>query len=104
MEALSLHEAVPGHHLQIALAQELDGVPEFRRYGGYTAFVEGWGLYAEGPGPDPRMYQDPYSKFGQLTYEMWRGRPLLLRNRGPVRGGGRRPGPPFFQDKPPQAE
>jgi len=75
---LTVHEAVPGHHFQISIAQELENVPTFRKYQSFTAFVEGWGLYSEELGEFMNLYEDPYDKFGQLTYDMWRAIRLVV--------------------------
>ncbi len=78
VEALTAHESVPGHHLQIALSYELTGLPEFRRNANYTAFIEGWALYAESLGYDLGLYKDDFSKIGQLNYDMWRAVRLVV--------------------------
>ena len=78
VEAIAYHEGVPGHHLQISLAQELPNLPEFRQHAGYTAFVEGWAFYSERLGKDVGRYQDPYSEYGRLENEMWRDIRLVV--------------------------
>lgn len=78
MEDLFLHEAIPGHHFQLAIQQELEGVPAFRRFGSFTAFIEGWGLYAESLGKELGVYSDPYMYFGYLQNELWRAIRLVV--------------------------
>ena len=78
IEAVAYHEGIPGHHLQLSIAQELTDIPTFRKYEGYTAFVEGWALYSERLGKDVGFYQDPYSDYGRLQADMWRAIRLVV--------------------------
>jgi prolyl oligopeptidase len=98
IEVLSVHEAMPGHHLQLAIQQEIAHMPSFRRYSGFTAFVEGWGLYSESLGYDLGLYTDPYSRFGALTYDMWRAVRLVVDTGIHYKGWTRQQAIDFFKD------
>jgi uncharacterized protein (DUF885 family) len=98
MEVLSVHEAMPGHHLQIAIQMELEEMPNFRRFSGFTAFTEGWGLYSESLGYDLGLYKDPYSRFGALTYDMWRAVRLVVDTGMHYKGWTRQQAIDFFKD------
>ncbi|MEQ1878561.1 MAG: DUF885 domain-containing protein, partial [Bdellovibrionia bacterium] len=98
MEVLTMHEAVPGHHLQIALSQEMEKLPEFRKHDSQTAYVEGWALYSESLGADLGMYKDVYSKYGQLTYEIMRAVRLVVDTGMHAKGWTREQSLKFFMD------
>lgn len=104
MEALAYHEGIPGHHMQLAIAQELEGVPTFRKLGGYTAYIEGWGLYSEMIPKEIGFYSDPYSDFGRLAMEIWRACRLVVDTGIHTRKWTREQGIAYYMDNAPNAE
>jgi uncharacterized protein (DUF885 family) len=98
IEGISYHEGAPGHHFQIALAQELQGLPKFRRFGGYGAYSEGWGLYSERLGKEMGYYADPYSDFGRLSLEAWRAVRLVVDTGMHAKRWSREQAISFFRD------
>jgi len=104
LEALAYHEGIPGHHMQIAIAQELEGIPKFRRFGRYTAYVEGWGLYSELVPKEIGFYEDPYSDFGRLAMELWRACRLVVDTGIHAKRWTREQGIKFYMDNTPNSK
>ena len=103
LEALAYHEGIPGHHMQNAIKQELTGIPKFRRFGGVTAYSEGWGLYSELVPKEMGLYQDPYSDFGRLAMELWRAVRLVVDTGMHAKRGSREQSIDFYLDTTPNA-
>ena len=103
MQALAYHEGIPGHHMQLAIAQELEGLPKFRKFGGYTAYIEGWGLYCEYVPKEMGMYADPYSDFGRLAMELWRACRLVVDTGIHDKKWTREEGIAYYKDNTPNA-
>ncbi|AXT58808.1 DUF885 domain-containing protein [Aquimarina sp. AD10] len=104
MEALAYHEGIPGHHMQISIAQELKDIPKFRKFGGYTAYTEGWGLYTELLPKEIGLYNDPYSDFGRLAMELWRACRLVVDTGIHAKKWTREEGIKYYVDNTPNAE
>jgi uncharacterized protein (DUF885 family) len=104
MEALAYHEGIPGHHMQLAIQQELEEVPMFRKFGGYTAYTEGWGLYSEFIPKEMGFYADPYSDFGRLAMELWRACRLVVDTGIHSKKWTREEGIKYYTDNTPNAE
>lgn len=104
MEALAYHEGIPGHHMQLAIQQELEDVPMFRKFGGYTAYTEGWGLYSEYIPKEMGFYEDPYSDFGRLAMELWRACRLVVDTGIHTKKWTREEGIKYYTDNTPNAE
>ena len=104
MEALAYHEGIPGHHMQLAIQQELQGIPKFRRFGGYTAYIEGWGLYSEFLPKEFGFYSDPYSDFGRLAMELWRACRLVVDTGIHTKKWTRQQGIDYYLSNTPNAE
>ncbi|MCH1931543.1 DUF885 domain-containing protein [Shewanella sp. A25] len=104
MEALAYHEGIPGHHMQIAIGQELQGLPKFRKFGRYTAYIEGWGLYSESFPKEMGLYADPYSDFGRLAMELWRACRLVVDTGIHAKKWTREQGIAYYVDNTPNAK